>query len=181
MMKFWSFAAFLLLSLSGLISALPTSPVDDYPNMVVLIRHGMDEAFAHSPNMADQVKSEIRSGARAFEQEPEPLTEHSIDSSSNPSLDTLTVLKKRSNISISYCTTSNCTGCATTTSTFSVNFCLNVPGTQCIIIGSLTNAKIRYWNHQQCNGAESTFTGCGRSGDLAAPGTNSIGFQINCT
>ena len=29
-------------------------------------------------------------------------------------------------------------------STFTGNFCLNVPGTQCIIIWNLSNAKIRY-------------------------------------
>lgn len=179
-------SAIVLLAFSSLVSAAPTSQVDEFPNMVVLIRNSMEEGFAHSPAMADQIKSEIRSGLRSIESTEVVIEERSIVPQSSAGIDAprevLDILEKSSTISLQYCTNSSCTaGCQTTTSTFSANFCLNVPGTQCIIILSLSNAKIRYWNNQGCNENESTFEGCGQSGDLAAPGTNSIGFQLNCT
>lgn len=55
-------SAILLLFSSGLVSAAPTAHVDEFPNMVVLIRNSMEESFAHSPAVADKVKAEIRSG-----------------------------------------------------------------------------------------------------------------------
>jgi len=181
------FTAAVLFSSIFLVSAAPTSQADQFPNMVVLVRNSMEEGFTRSTAMTDQVKSEIRSGRRIMAS-TEVVTEAAEEQSIVPksfdidaSREVLDILEKRSTISLSYCQNSSCTqGCLSTTSTFTANFCLNVPGTQCIIIFNLANAKIRYWNHTGCNGRESTFEGCGQSGNLGAPGTNSIGFQLNC-
>lgn len=176
---FGGWAIPLLLSFSSLISALPTSEADAYPNMVVLIRNGTADTFAHSPTMAEQVKSEFRAATRTWEHGPEVVTKRDIDS---PLTAREIALKdKRSYISLSYCQTTTCTECTAISSTFSTNSCVNVPGTQCILISDLSDAKIRYWNHSGCNGNESTFEGCGETGDVNAPGTGSIGLQIGCS
>jgi hypothetical protein len=180
MAKFVLSIVFLFTALSGIVSALPTTEVDAYPNMVVLTRNGADEAFIQSPSMASQIKTDLRSGARSLT--PRSVHPVSRNAGSIEARDVLAVLEKRqSTITLGYCSDSGCSNCKFVTSSFATNFCFNAPGTHCIIIEDLNNAKIRYWNNQNCNGNESTFLGCGGSGDINAPGTNSIGFQTGCS
>ncbi|OBT49888.1 hypothetical protein VE04_10265 [Pseudogymnoascus sp. 24MN13] len=178
-------SAIVLLAFSGLVFAALTSQVDEFPDIVVLIRNSMEEGFAHSPAMSHQIKSEIRSGLRSIKSTEVVTGEPSIVPKSSACIDgsweVLDVLENRlGSISLSYYQNSTCnSGCLQTTSTFKANFCLNVPGTQCINIWSMSNAKIRYWNHTGCNGNESTDEGCGVHQDVSATGTNSISFQLN--
>jgi len=75
-----------LFALGVFVSAAPTSQVDEFPNMVILIRNSMNEGFVHSPAMADQVKSEIRSGL-CNNESTEVVTESLSIVSKSPDID----------------------------------------------------------------------------------------------
>ncbi|KAJ7767916.1 hypothetical protein DFH07DRAFT_954807 [Mycena maculata] len=68
---------------------------------------------------------------------------------------------------------------------FTSNGCLsggNLSGVNSIRISSLSNAKIHTWAHANCNADEwQVPVDCGNPNVcIAAPGTNSIGFQVGC-
>jgi hypothetical protein len=91
---------------------------------------------------------------------------------------------KTSRIILEACGSSfpGCGSCTSYDNTFSSSFCLNVPGTDCIIVHDFDEAHIHYWNKQNCNGRMTGYNGCGNQDtSLNAPGTNSIGFQTGCS
>ncbi|MCJ1246074.1 hypothetical protein MMC30_003278 [Trapelia coarctata] len=61
--------------------------------------------------------------------------------------------------------------------------CINAANCQCMIIKTLDNAHIKFWNGQTCSGNESGQNGCfiNQNVVVSSPGTNSIGFHVGCT
>ncbi|KAJ7792457.1 hypothetical protein B0H13DRAFT_1935722 [Mycena leptocephala] len=89
-----------------------------------------------------------------------------------------------SSYSIQYYSDSDCQNeLGSSGGSFTSNGCLSgggVSGVNSIWISSLSNAKIHTWSHSNCNTNEWAVPAtCATSGVcIAAPGTNSIGYQV---
>ncbi|CAF9930828.1 hypothetical protein IMSHALPRED_008288 [Imshaugia aleurites] len=67
--------------------------------------------------------------------------------------------------------------------TFTANSpCVSAENCQCMIVQTLDNAHLLYWNGDNCKGAQSSQNGCFENGKLELPsaGTNSLGFHTGC-
>ncbi|TVY80415.1 hypothetical protein LSUE1_G007112 [Lachnellula suecica] len=104
----------------------------------------------------------------------------------NPSTGALSRLEKRSlTVGVTCYTETDCSGTPTDHdfSGTSSSACVSARNCQCMLVTTLDNAHIAYWNGKSCSGNKSVLNGCfsNRNVKQSSPGTNSLGFHDGCT